>query len=171
MFVVFAFGLETCNVENQLYCEAYEAGVYHLTCLIECLNRGLTENQLEIERKNVHVFGRENNNPILGMINFVVNNYKGKPKTITNKYGIKIVSFSKYQMIGHNASGFDNHILSNSLLKSYSSINMRKSWRSLIKLGFEAGSFYLDDREIPKHMKFVCPNCQIAVSLKDIQKE
>ena len=171
MFVVFAFDLGTCNVENQLCCEAYEAGVYHINCLIECFNRGSTEKQLEMERKTVHVFGRENNNPVLGMIIFVVINYKGKPKTITNKCGEKIVSSSKYQMVGHNASGFDNYIVSNSLPKSSSSINIRKSTRGLIKLSFEAGSLYLDDREIPKHMKFVGPNCQIAGSLKDIQKE
>ena len=33
---VFAFDLETCNAENQLYCEAYAAGVYHLNNLNEC---------------------------------------------------------------------------------------------------------------------------------------
>ena len=74
MFVVFAFDLETCNVENQKYCEAYAARVYHLNRLYECINGDLKEKELQIERKNVHVFDRENNNPVLDMIDFVTNN-------------------------------------------------------------------------------------------------
>ena len=89
LFAVFAFDLETCNVENQLYCEAYAAGVYHLNRLYECFNGDLTEKELQIERENVHVFDPENNNPVLDMINYVINNYKGKPKIIRNKHGKK----------------------------------------------------------------------------------
>ena len=70
IIAVFAFDLETCNVENQLYCETYGAGVYHLNRLQECLNGDLTEKELEIERKNFHVFDRENSNPLLDMINY-----------------------------------------------------------------------------------------------------
>ena len=87
MFAVFAFDHETCNLEIQIYCEAYGAGVYHLNRLYECFNGDLTEKELEIERKHVHVFDRENNNPVLDTINYVINNNKGKPKTVTNKYG------------------------------------------------------------------------------------
>ena len=68
----------------------------------------MTEKELQIERENVHVFDRENNNPVLDMINYVIDNNRGKPKIITNKHGKKIVSSYKYQMVGHNASGFDN---------------------------------------------------------------
>ena len=74
MFAVFAFDLETCNVEIQLYCEAYAAGIYHLNRLFERFNGDLTEKELEIERENVHMFDRRNNNPALGMINYVINN-------------------------------------------------------------------------------------------------
>ena len=122
MFVVFAFDLETCNVKNQLYCETYAAGVYHLNRLYECFNGDLTEKELQIERENVRVFDCENNNPILDMINYVINNYEGKPKIITDKHGKKIISSNKYQFVGHNASGFDNYILLNSLPESYTSI-------------------------------------------------
>ena len=87
MFAVFAFDVETCNVENQLYCEAYAAGVYHPNRFNECFNGDSTEKDLEIERKNVDVFDRENNNPVLDMIDFVENKYNGKPKIVTNKYG------------------------------------------------------------------------------------
>ena len=89
MFAVLAFDLETCNVENQLYCEAYAAGVYHLKRLYESFNGDLTEKELQIERENVHVFDRQINNPVLGMINYVINNYQGKPKIITIKHGKK----------------------------------------------------------------------------------
>ena len=74
MFAVFAFDLETCNIENQLYCEAYAAGVYHLNRLYECFKGDLTEKELEIERENVNVFDRRNNNLVLDMINYVINN-------------------------------------------------------------------------------------------------
>ena len=87
MHAVFAFNLETCNVEDQLYCEAYAAGVYHHRYFYECFNGDLTEKELQIEREHVHVFHGKNNNPVLDMINFVVNNYKGKPKIIINKNG------------------------------------------------------------------------------------
>ena len=89
MFAVFAFDLEKCNVENQLYCEAYSAGVYHTNCLYDCFNGDLTEKELLIERENVHVFDRKNDNPVLGIINHVVINYKGKAKIIKNKHGKK----------------------------------------------------------------------------------
>ena len=45
--------------------------------------------ELEIERQHVYVFDRENNYPVPDMINYVVINYKGKPKTVTNNYGKK----------------------------------------------------------------------------------
>ena len=106
MFAVFAFDLETCIVENQLYCEAYAAGVYHLNRLFECFNGDLTEKKLEIERQNVHVFDRENNNIILDMINYVIDNYKGKPKKLTDKHGKNLTSSYKCQFVGHNAIGF-----------------------------------------------------------------
>ena len=52
LFPVFAFDRETCNVENQLYCEAYAADVYHLNSLYEGFNGDLTERELEIERSS-----------------------------------------------------------------------------------------------------------------------
>ena len=54
-FAVFAFDLETCNVENDINCEAYAAIVYHVNRLNEGFNGELTENKLRIDRKNVHV--------------------------------------------------------------------------------------------------------------------
>ena len=86
MFAVIAFDLETCNVESQLYCEAYAADVYQINRLKECFNNDSTEKEFEIERQHVHVFDRENGNPVLDldMLNYVVNNYKGKPKLVTN---------------------------------------------------------------------------------------
>ena len=33
LYNVFAFDLETCNVEHSEYCESYAAGVYHLNYL------------------------------------------------------------------------------------------------------------------------------------------
>ena len=169
MFAVFAFDLETCSVVNQLDCEAYAAGTNHSNRLSDCFNGDLTEKELEIERKNVHVFDRENNKSVLDMINYVINNYKGKPKIITNKHGKKIISSYKYQFVGHNASGLDNHIVLNSLPKSYPSV--KKTSRGLIKLSFGAGSVHVDDREIPKYAKFVCSKCHITGPMKDIQKE
>ena len=38
-------------------------------------------------------------------------------------------------------------------------------------MSFKAGSVYENDREITDYMKFVCSKCQIAGSLKDIQKQ
>ena len=74
-------------------------------------------------------------------------------------------------MVGHNAGGFDNYIVLNSLPSLYKSLKIIKTSRGLIKLSFKAGSVIEDDREPPKYMKFVCSKCHISGSLKSIQKE
>ena len=122
MFAAFAFAFKTYNVVNQLYCETKGAGVYHLNRLNECFNGDLTEIELEIERQHVHLFERLNGNPVLDTITYVVNNYKGKPKIVTNKYVKKRVSSYKYQIVGHNASVYDNYIVLNSLPESYTGV-------------------------------------------------
>ena len=77
----------------------------------------------------------------------------------------------RYQMVGHNASGFDNFIVLNSLPSFYKCIKKLKSSRGLKKLSFKAGSVTENDREIPKYMKFVCSKCHISGSLKSVQKK
>ena len=74
MFAVFDFDLEINNVESQIYCEAYGVCAYHPNRSYECFNGELTEKEIEIERQNFHVIDRENANPVLDMINYVVNN-------------------------------------------------------------------------------------------------
>ena len=106
-------------------------------------------------------------NPVLDMIDFVMNNYKGKPQI----KAVKKLSSYKYQTVRLTATVFDNYIVLNSLPKSYTSIKIIKTSRGLIKWSFKAGSAYEDDREIPKYMKFVCSKCHISSSLKDNQKE
>ena len=170
MYGVFAVDLETGNVEKQLYCESYATGVYHLDRLFDCFNVDLTE-ELKIERENVHAFDRENNNPAMDMINYVIENYKGKAKFITNKHNKKLISSYKYQFVGQNASGFDNYIVLNPPPKSYTNNKIIKTSRGLIKLSFKAGSVLEDDREIPKYVKFIFPKCHISGSLKTIQKQ
>ena len=147
MITAFAFDRKTCNLENQLYCEPYGAGVYHINRLYECFKGDLTEKELETERKNFHLFDRENNNLVLGMISYIINNYKVNPQIILNKHGKKISSY-KYQVVGHNASGFDNYIVLNSLPKPYTTVRMIKTSRWLKKIRFGVGPVYEDDREI-----------------------
>ena len=52
-------------------------------------------------------------------------------------------------MNGHNASGFDNYIVLNSLPNCYKCIKIIKTSRGLINLSFKAGSVVENDREIP----------------------
>ena len=86
IYVVFALDLETYNVEKQLVCEPYAAGVYHPNRFYKCYIGELTEEELEIERENVHLYDSENNNPVMDMVSYVIENYKRKPKFITNKH-------------------------------------------------------------------------------------
>ena len=86
LYNVFAFDRETCNVENSEYCESYAAGVYILKKWYECFKGDLNKEELAIDRSKVHIFDRENSNPVLKMIEYVVNNYKGKPNHVINKY-------------------------------------------------------------------------------------
>ena len=118
LYNVFAFDLETCNVEYSEYCEPYAAGAYHLNNLYWCFSGNLDKEEIAIERSKVQVFDRENGDPVLKMIDYVINNYKGKPKYVVKKYGKQVLSSYKYQLVGHNASGFDNFIALNSLPSS-----------------------------------------------------
>ena len=131
MYSVVAFDLETCIVKYSEYCEPYAARVYHFINLYECFNGDLNKSEHAIERSKNHVFDREIGNPVLKMIDYIKNNYKGQPKIITNKYGKRILSSHEYQMVGHNASRFDNYIVSNSLPSSYKCIKTIKPSRSL----------------------------------------
>ena len=147
---VFAFDLETVNVDYKLYCECYAAGCYHLNRIKECYNGNLSDDELEIERKHVHIFDYENKNPVLDMINYIVANYKGKPKYYKDKNGNFKIFFYKYQLIGHNASGFDNAIVLNSLPNTYFPQVVHRS-RGFLKVSFKVGSVYNNDnREIPQ---------------------
>ena len=74
-------------------------------------------------------------------------------------------------MFGHNASGFDNYIVLNSLPSSYKCIKVLKTSKGLQKLSFKTGSVIENDIAIPKYMKFVCSKCHLSGSLKSIQKE
>ena len=173
LFAVFSFDLETVNVPYQEFCEAYAAGCYHLDRLKECYNGDLDEKELEIERQHVHIFDRVNKNPVLYMIKYITTNYKGKPKYFKDKNGDFKISSYRYQLIGHNASGFDNAIVLNSLSKESTNKNTKiiLTSRGFLKISFKVGTVYEDDREIPQKMKFVCSKVHISGSLKKIQKE
>ena len=164
LFAVFSFDLETVNMPYQEFCEAYAAGCYHLDRLKECYSGDLTEEELKIERQHVHIFDRANNNPVLDMIKYITTNYKGKPKYFKDKNGEFKISSSRYQLIGHSASGFDNAIVLNSLPKEYTDKNMKiiKTSRGFLKLSFRVGTVYENDKEIPQYMKFVCSKVHIS---------
>ena len=76
LYNVFAFGLETCNVEYSEHCEPYAVGVYHHNNLYWCFYGNLDKEELAIERSRVHIFDRENDNPVLKVIDYVKNNIK-----------------------------------------------------------------------------------------------
>ena len=171
LYKVFVFDFETCNVEYSEYCESYGAGVYHLNDLYCCFNGDINKEELAIERSKNLVFERKNGNHVLKMIIYVLIVYKGKPKNVINQHGPQILSPYKYQLVGHNASSFDNYILLNSLPSSYNCIKILKSSGRLTKLSFKAGSVIEHDREVPGYMKSVCLKCHISGSLKRIQKE
>ena len=63
------------------------------------------------------------------MIDYVIDNYKSKAKYINSKQGIRFVSSYKYQMVGHNANGFDNYIELYSLPSSYKCMKIIKTSR------------------------------------------
>ena len=171
LYAVFAFDLETANVDYKQYCVPYAAGCYHLNRLKECYNGNLSEDELKIERENVHIFDYKNKNPVMDMTNFIVKNYKGKPKFFKDKDGNYKISCYKYQLIAHNASGFDNVIVLNSLPKTYFPKIIHTS-RGILKLSFRVGTIYdNNNKEIPQYMKFVCSKVHISGSLRTIQKD
>ena len=85
----------------------------------------MTEEDLEIERQHVREIERSTNYPVLDMIKYITTNYKGQPNYFKDKNGEFKISSYKYQLIGHNASGFDNAIVLNSLPKEYTDKNKK----------------------------------------------
>ena len=83
LYSVFAFDHETCNAEYSEYCKAFASGVYHLSIIYGCFNADLIK-ELAIEMSKVLLLDRENRNPVLEMIDSVINNYKGQSKDIFN---------------------------------------------------------------------------------------
>ena len=124
---VFAFDLEMSNVEYSKNCESYGAGVYHLNKIYWCFNGSLNKEELSIEISKLHIFDRENGNPVLKKIDYVINIYLGKPNNAINKHGNRILSSHENQMVGQNASGSDNYIVLNSLPSSYKCKNINKN--------------------------------------------
>ena len=106
--------------------------MYQLNNLYWCFNGSLNKEELAIERSKIQIFDRENGNPVLKSIYYVINNYKRKPKYVIKRNAARILSSYKYQMVGHNASGFDNYIVLNSLPSSYKCIKIFKTSRGLI---------------------------------------
>ena len=171
VYTVFSFDLETVNINYKQYCVQYTAGCYHLDRLKECYNGDLSEDELETEREHVHIFDYANKNPVLDMIKFIINNYKGKPNYFKDKNGDYKISSYRYQLIGHNASGFDNAIVLYSLPKTYFPKIIHTS-RGFLKVSFRVGTIYGENnREIPQYMKFFCYKVHISGSLGKIQKE
>ena len=168
---VFALDLETCNLEYSEYCEPYGAVVYHPNISYSCFTGILNKEELAIERSNVHVFDRENGNPVLKMIDYVIRNYKGKPKYNNNKHGNRLLLSYNYQMVVDNASGFDIYLVLNSLPQQDTHLKIIKTSRVLVKLSFKVRSVIEDGKEIPDYIKFVCSKCHISGLLKSIQKE
>ena len=107
------------------------------------------------------------------MIKYITTNYQGKPIFFKDENGEFKISSYRYQLIGHNASGFDNAIVLNSLPKEYTDKNMKiiKTSRGFLKLSFRVGTVFDDGKEIPQNMKFVCSKVHISGSPKKIQKE
>ena len=116
------------------------------------------------------MFDRENGDPVLKMIDLFINKYKGQSKFITNKYGNWVLSSNKDQMVGHNACGFDNCIVLNSLSSCYKCKKKNKISTGIIKLSLNACSVIGNNVEIPKNKKFVCSKCHKSGSSKNIQK-
>ena len=136
LYNVLAFDLETSNVESSEFCESYGAGVYHLNKLFWCFFGNLNKEELAIERSEVRVFDRENGNPVLKRIENITNNFQGKPNYVIRKHVARILSSSKYQIFGHNASRFDNYIVLNSLPSWYKCTKIIKTSRGEINLSF-----------------------------------
>ena len=74
LYNLFAVGLETCNVEYSENFEPYASGVYHPNKLYWCFNGNSDKEELAFERSKVHEINRENGNPVLKMIEYVINN-------------------------------------------------------------------------------------------------
>ena len=90
-----------------------------LIFFFEFFNGDLNERELFVGRLKIQMFQEKNGDPLLRMIDFIINNYGGQPKYGTKKHGKRVLLSWKYQMVGHNASVFDNCNVLNSLPSSF----------------------------------------------------
>ena len=87
----------------------------------------MNQKELAIERSDVHVSDRENGNPVLKTIDYVLTKYKVKEKYITNKLGRRILSSYKYQMVGQTSIVYDKFIESISQPSLFKCIKVTKN--------------------------------------------
>ena len=112
---VFVFDLETYN--DQDFAEAYAIGLYDVNRLRDRWDRDLTPDEKVTEKDNVIVFAGSNGNPVMTMRNYVSESQEGDERTYIDKDGFEIVSSYRFSLVTHNADGFDNWVLPNSLVK------------------------------------------------------
>ena len=113
---VFVFDLETHN--GQEFAEAYAAELFDVNRLLDKWDRDLTTDELETERENVSVFYGSNENPVMNMLKYISENYKGDERTHVDEDGDVIVSSYRLLLVAYNSSGFDSWVVLNSLLKT-----------------------------------------------------
>ena len=166
---VFVFDLETQN-DNE-FAETYGAGLYDVNRLRDKWDRDLTNNELEIERKNVTVFDASNGNCIMNMLKYISENYEGDEKTYIDREGDEIVSSYRLLLVAHNSSGFDSWVVLNSLVKDITDLKIIKTARGLISLSFRCGFKIVNTCEVPQYVKFTCSKSHIKRSLEKIGKE
>ena len=166
---VFVFDLETHN--DQVFAEAYAAGLYDVNRLHDKWDRDLTPNELIIERNNVTVFDASDVNCVMNMLKYISENHEGDERTYIDRDGDEIVSSYRLLLVAHNSSGFDSWVVLNSLIKDITELKIIKTARGLISLSFRCGFKIANTVEVPQYVKFTCSKSHIKGSLEKIGKE
>ena len=108
---VFVFDLETYNVNESA--EAHAAGLYDVNHLQDMSGRDLTPDEIVTEKDNVIAFDGSNGNPVMNMLKYISNNYKGDERTNIDRDGKEIVSSYRLLLVAQNASGINIWVVLN----------------------------------------------------------
>ena len=166
---MFVFDLETHN--NQEFAEAYAVGLYDVNRLRDKWNRGLTPNEVMIEKENVTVFDAFNGNPVKNLPNNISENYEGDERTFLDRDGDQLVSSYRFLLVAHNSSGVDSWVVLNSLVKYITNLKIRKTAGGSRSLSFWCGVKIFNTVEVPQNVKFTCSKSHIKISLVKIGKK
>ena len=166
--MMFFFDVETYDEKECAL--PHGIGLYELIRQKYRYNWDSTDEKIKTERQHKVKFNGKNYIPVMQMIKYLKQNYKGEKIIHEDKSGARTVQFRllKNHLSAHNSSGFDSFIVLNNLdNKNIPSLKIVKTDWGLKELSFRSENTGTK----PHFIKTTCSNTHISGSLVEIWRE